>query len=406
MDILYDYQLEAVNKLNNGSILCGGVGSGKSRTSLAYYFKEMGGSFKNFEKCRLKDPLDLYIITTARKRDTMEWEGELSVWGLSTNPKCGFYNNKIIIDSWNNIKKYNSVKNAFFIFDEQRVIGNGAWVRSFLNITKNNKWILLSATPGDKWEEYIPVFIANGFYKNRSDFINQHVIFKRFSKFPQVDRYINVPKLVRLRKDILVDMTFKRKTVRHFIDVNCDYNRSQYDICYKERWNPFDKEPLINAATTCYTLRKIVNSDPSRMLRILDIYEKKKRLIIFYNYNYELDILRNLSKLDPGDGSFVIAEWNGQKHQEIPSTKNWIYLVQYTAGAEGWNCTKTDTIIFYSQNYSYKILEQSCGRIDRLNTTYTDLYYYNLVSKSKIDIAIKRVLKERKKFNESIFIGG
>ena len=64
----------ALDRLNNGSILCGDTGSGKSLTALAYYFsKENGGSFED-EYIPMKDPpQDLYIITTARKRDTLEW---------------------------------------------------------------------------------------------------------------------------------------------------------------------------------------------------------------------------------------------------------------------------------------------------------------------------------------------
>ena len=73
-------------------------------------------------------PKDLYIITTAKKRDTLEWEGELSPFLLSTNPDVNLYQNKVVIDSWNNISKYKDITDAFFIFDEQRVVGSGTWV--------------------------------------------------------------------------------------------------------------------------------------------------------------------------------------------------------------------------------------------------------------------------------------
>ena len=397
---LYDYQLDAVNRMQNGCVLCGGVGSGKSRTSLAYYYKEQGGVLGTKNYVRMKNPKDLYIITTARKRDTLEWEGELSYFLLSTNPKVNGYKNRVIVDSWNNIQKYKNVTDSFFIFDEQRVVGSGVWVKSFLKIAKSNDWILLSATPGDTWQDYIPVFIANGFYRNRTEFCNEHVIYSRFSKFPKIDRYINTGRLIRLRDRILVDMDFKRETIAHHEDIIVQYDISKYKETMRNRWDPYNNEPITNASGLCYVLRKIVNSDESRQIALMDILESRPRVIVFYNFDYELDILMNLAY---GKG-VEVAQWNGHKHQPIPDSDKWVYLVQYNAGAEGWNCIKTDTIVFYSQNYSYKVMQQSAGRIDRLNTPYIDLYYYHLKSRSGIDLAISKALRDKKKFNETRWV--
>lgn len=398
---LRDYQLEAVSNMKNGCVLCGGVGSGKSRTALAYYYIENEGLIEKDSYEPMGDPpKDLYIITTARKRDTLEWEGEMTPFLLSTNPDVNAYSNKVVVDSWNNIKKYSDIKDAFFIFDEQRVVGSGVWVKSFLKIAKSNKWILLSATPGDTWMDYVPVFIANGFYKNRSEFIREHVVYSRISKFPKVDRYINTGRLIRLRNKILVNMDFKRQTVSHHEDVYVRYDISAYKDVSRNRWDPFKDKPIENAAELCYIWRKIVNSDEARQTVLLELLEKHPRAIIFYNFDYELEILKSLCYGDDVE----IAEWNGHRHQPIPESKKWIYLVQYNAGAEGWNCIKTDTIIFYSQNYSYKIMQQASGRIDRLNTPYTDLYYYHLKSRSGIDLAISKALKDKKNFNEGRFV--
>ena len=396
---LYDYQREAVKNLHNGSILCGGVGSGKSRTALAYYYGVNGKDPE--ENDILTDPCDLYIITTARKRDDHEWEGELASFLMSTVPERNKYNNKIVVDSWNNIKKYIEVENAFFIFDEQRVVGTGAWVKSFLKITKNNKWILLSATPGDTWSDYAPVFIANGYFKNLTDFRRQHVIWANHGSFWKIDGYLDTGRLIRLRNRILVKMDYTRPTQVHHIDIWCEYNPLEYKSLFKERWNYTKEKPIENAAELCYELRRSVNSDPDRINKLLDIFNEKRRVIVFYNYDYELDILKDL---DYGD-DVEIAEWNGHKHQPVPKDGKWVYLVQYNAGAEGWNCIQTDTMIFYSQNYSYKAMAQASGRIDRLNTPYKDLYFYHLKSRSGIDLAIAKALSSKKKFNESNFIG-
>lgn len=384
---LYEYQLDAVKRLKTGSILCGGVGSGKSLTALYYYYLQQGGELGKYVK--LKDAKPLYIITTARKRDTLEWEKELAP----------FLFEKVVIDSWNNLKKYKEVTDAFFIFDEQRLLQYGAWTKAFLKIAKFNDWILLSATPGDKWEDYMAVFIANGFFRNKRDFVDQHIIYKPFTNFPQIDRYVNTGRLIRLRNNILVEMEFDRPTESHHEDIICKYDIQKYKAISRERWNPWDDEPIENASEYCYALRRVVNSDESRQVAILEIFEKHNKLIIFYNFNYELEILKNIYYGEDVE----IAEWNGHKHQEIPECEKWVYLVQYTAGAEGWNCVKTDTIIFYSQNYSYKTMVQASGRIDRLNTPYKDLYYYHLKSKAGIDLAIGKALSEKKKFNESGF---
>lgn len=396
---LRDYQLEAMNKMSNGCILNGGVGSGKSRTSLYYYFKQCGGTLEGGYH-EMTNPVNLYIITTARKRDTLEWENELAPLRLSSKDELNYYKNKIVIDSWNNIGKYLDIKDSFFIFDEQRVVGSGTWVKSFLKITKVNKWILLSATPGDTWIDYIPVFVANGFYKNRTEFIREHVVYSNFTKWPKVSRYVNTGRLIRLRNKILINMDFERQTIPHHEDVYCSYNVSNYKDVIKTRFNPFTNEPLQDAGGLCYCLRRVVNSDVSRQIELLELIEKHPKAIIFYNFDYELEILKNIYY---GNG-FEIAEWNGHKHEELPDGDKWVYLVQYTAGCEGWNCVKTDTIIFYSQNYSYKVMVQAAGRIDRLNTPYTDLYYYHLKSRSGIDLAISKALNAKKNFNEGKFI--
>ena len=401
---LRDYQLDAINKMKNGCILNGGVGSGKSLTALSYYYLQNEGSVDFLTggdyipmDCT---PMDLYIITTARKRDTFEWEGEMSHFLLSTHDECSIYSNKVVVDSWNNIQKYKDVMNAFFIFDEQRVVGSGAWVKAFLTITKKNKWILLSATPGDTWSDYIPVFIANGFYKNKTEFMREHAVFSRFSKFPKVEKYIGTGRLIRQRRDILVDMKFERKTVQHHFDIYVTYDSTQYKDVMKRRWDIWNDEPIVNASGLCYALRKIVNTHDSRSTKLLELFETHKKIIVFYNFDYELDVLKSLYY---GEG-VIVAEWNGHKHEPTPTGNKWVYLVQYTAGAEGWNCITTDTIIFYSLNYSYKIMHQSAGRIDRLNTPYTDLYYYYMKTRSGIDLAIERALNEKRKFNESSFI--
>lgn len=394
---LYDFQMEAVKKARNGSILNGSVGSGKSRTGLFYYFKEQGGWIEGSDYIPMKNPKDLYIITTAKKRDSLEWEGELANYRLSTNPETNYYKNKVVVDSWNNIKKYADIQGQFFILDEDRVTGSGAWVKAFLKIAKHNDWIILSATPGDVWNDFWAVFVANGFYKNKTEFQREHIVYSRYTKYPQIERYLNTQRLERLRDRILIDMTVQRHTKPHHEDVYCTYDVPFYKEVFKKRWDPFKDEPVQQASSLCYVLRRIVNTDESRQVTLLELLEDHPKAIIFYNFDYEREILLNLGYAE----GTKIAEWSGHAHQPVPTGSKWVYLTQYTSGCEGWNCITCDTIIFYSQNYSYKVMTQAAGRIDRLNTKFIDLYYYHLKSRSGIDLAISKALQEKKKFNES-----
>lgn len=374
---LFEHQEEALTKIKSGSILNGGVGSGKTLTSLVYY------------KRNYSDKL-LIVITTAKKRDSGDWESDAELAGVKID----------VVDSWNNIKKYISLKNAFFIFDEQRVVGYSSWGKAFIKICKVNKWILLTATPGDSWMEYMTVFIANGFYRNKTDFVDQHVEFDQYVKYPKILRYHNEGKLIKLRQMILVPMRFERKTVRRRQYIRSNFDKESYSKILQKRWNIYTESPIENGSEMLQCLRKLVASDEDRIFNASFLMDIHDRLIIFYNYDYERDILIYICNALKRH----YWEWNGHNHNEIPDVERWLYLVQYTAGAEGWNCTTTNTILFYSLNYSYKIMEQAEGRIDRLNTKYKSLDYYFLISDSDIDKSVRKAIATKKKFNESAYI--
>ena len=397
---LYEHQKLAVEKLKSGSILCGGVGTGKSLAAITYFYtKVCGGSLprRNDIVREVSTPVDLYIITTAKKRDSLEWDKELVPFGLSKNERL--QDISVYIDSWNNIKKYVGVSNAFFIFDEQRLVGTGQWVKSFWKIAKSNHWVVLTATPGDNWLDYAPIFIANGFYKNITEFRNMHVVYKSFTDFPQVDHYIHTGRLEALRAEIVVPMDYAKEATQHHLWTLVGYDDELYSFAEKNYWNIYEEKPVEQASELCYMLRKIVNNDQRRVQAVRDILANHPRSIVFYNFDYELEMLRKFAEAE----QYPYSEWNGHKHQPLLSGPKWLYLVQYTAGAEGWNCITTDTIIFFSQNYSWKIMQQAAGRTDRLNTPYTDLYYYHLFSGAPIDKRIRAATTRKKKFSETNF---
>lgn len=375
---LYPHQEDALARMHNGCVLWGDVGTGKSRVAAAYYIDN-------------EAPKDVYVITTAKKRDSLDWIVEFGRFGVGREDSL---EGTLTIDSWNNIHKYEGVTGAFFILDEQRLVGSGSWVKSFIKISKQNTWILLSATPGDTWLDYIPVFVANGFYKNRTEFKREHVVFSPFSKFPKVDRYLGVRKLLDLRSQVLVEMAFDRLTTREVNYVDMEFDCELFDRVWKRRWNVYENRPLKDVAEMYRVGRKVVNSDPSRVRTIRELLAEHPRLIVFYNFDYELELLRALSD------QVEVAEWNGHKHEALPVGDTWVYLVQYAAGSEGWDCTTTGSMVLYSLTYSYKHWHQAFGRIDRLNTDYQILSYFVLSSRSTIDKMILHSLKMKKNFNE------
>ena len=385
MPELEPHQLKAVNNLSNGKILYGGVGSGKSMTVMAYYMKK-------------EAPKDIYVITTAKKRDSLDWEGEAAAFGISTEAEFSV-GGKLTVDSWNNLSKYIWVEDAFFIFDEQRLVGSGAWTKYFQKIAKNNNWVLLSATPGDTWMDYIPVFVANGLYKNPTQFKREHVVYAPFSKYPRIVRYLGVPTLEKYRNMLLVEMPYKKHTKRIVEDIRVEHDADLFNTVVKKRWHVYEDRPIKDVGEMFRMMRKVVNSDPSRLQAVSDLLSEHPKLIVFYNFDYELEALRN----HIWGENVEVAEWNGHRHEPIPSSDSWVYLVQYVAGAEGWNCIETDSVVFYSLTYSYKNFEQAQGRIDRMNTPFTDLYYYVLVSDSMIDRAVRNSLNGKKLFNERAF---
>lgn len=377
---LYPHQEEVLPRMHNGCILWGGVGSGKSLVAAAYYMK-------------VEADADVYVITTAKKRDSLDWEGDFAKFGVGRKLE-GTTAGRLTVESWNNIGKFRDVENAFFIFDEQRLVGSGEWSQTFIRIARRNRWILLSATPGDTWLDYIPVFIANGHYKNRSEFKREHVVYNTYAKFPKVDRYVNVNRLVRIRNSILVEMPYQRRTTRKVVYVETEFDCEIYEQASRHRWHVFSSRPIRDVAELFGVLRRIVNSDTSRMEALSKLLAKHPKMIVFYNFDYELEMLRGFSS------STTVAEWNGHRHEEIPKTDRWLYAVQYAAGAEGWNCIETDAMCFWSLTYSYKLFEQAQGRTDRLNTPFLELVYYVLVSSAPIDRAILKSLKAKRNFNE------
>lgn len=380
---LHPHQQEALKKLKNGSILWGNVGTGKSRVALAYYVEN-------------ESPKNIIVITTAKKRDSLDWEGEAAKFAISPY-EDSTYHGILNVDSWNNLDKWSAMQNCFFIFDEQRLVGSGAWVKSFLKIAKNNHWILLSATPGDTWLDYIPVFVANGFYKNRTEFKREHVVYVPHAKFPRVDRYLGVQKLNRLRNQILVHMPYVKETIRHTKTIYVDHDEVLLENVIKTRWNVYNNKPIRDMAELFTVMRRVVNSNASRLEAVKEVLSRHQRLIVFYNFDYELEALRGLESLT------TVAEWNGHKHETVPEEDSWVYLCQYVAASEAWETAETNAMLFYSLTYSYKNWEQAHGRIDRMNTPFQHLFYYILRSRTVVDSAILTTLKSKKSFNASYF---
>lgn len=393
------YQQDAVDRMKNGCILNAGVGTGKSFMGLLYYWTEVcDGVYTDDEYKPMKNPRPLLIITTPKKRDSLEWEKDMLPFLLSPDDDANPYSSDapVRIDSWQNIKKYTNVVGYFVIFDENCLSSWGTWTKSFLKIAKKNQWILLTATPGDNWSDYIPVFIANGFYKNKTEFKENHIIMNPFTRYPSIKGYFNQGKLMKYRKQITVTVNDSRITIPIHKDIRCDYDKETEKLVLRNRWHPFEDRPLRDATEMAVVMRKIAFGDYSRIDKCKELHEVNPRIIIFYDYDFELDMLVEMCETE----GYVYAQWNGHKHDPIPDEARWLYLVQYTAGNAAWNCISTNCMIFFNDNYSYKKMKQAAGRIDRLNTPYHELFYYHLTSSSFIDKRIKKTLLDKSAFND------
>lgn len=373
------HQEEAVGKLKVGNILLGGVGSGKTYTSLFFYLKY----FKH---------LPLLIITIPKKRDDGDWEQSTRNLKISDS--------LVTVDSWNNIKKYKDIRKTFIIFDEQKASGYGTWAKTFITIASNNPWILLSATPGDKWEHYAPAFIANGFFKNITEFRERHIEYDNYVSYPKIKKYLNTARLEKMRRFITVPMPVERHTTRHRIIVDCEYDTDIYETVFKKRWNVYEDKPIENSSQMQHTIRKVVNNDATRKWAANWIMQLYHRIIIFYNYDFELGILIDICQ----ETGLNYRQYNGHAHETVDDLDSWVYLVHYTSGAEAWENTECNTMMFYSLNYSWRIMEQCEGRIDRLNTPFKDLEYYYLESNAPIDRDIRRAVKNKKDFNATLWL--
>lgn len=372
-----DYQKRAINQMHNGCILCGGVGAGKSLTSLGYIDKVYPSG-------------TVYIITPARKRNTGEWFDDIR--------KNDMDETRFVVDSWNNLSKYKDVKDAFFLFDEQKVSGKGTWAKSLIRIAKSNQWILLSATPGDTYDDYATVLIANGFVRNRTTWYDEYCVTKSQPFFHIVDhKNKDVIDMMIRRIFIKMDYQSDKKRIERVIPIQARSAGEEKEILMTHK-APGAQMPFTTFAAAIAYVRMNCYDKSKKTEALRKIIEKHKKIIVFYNFLSEkLEIERAAI-----DANVTINFYNGQRHDPIPDTDEWVYGVQYNSGAEAWNCITTNAMVFYSPNYSYKTMEQAHGRIDRVNSPYECLYYYMLLNELNIDNKVMNALSSKKDFNEKM----
>lgn len=402
---LRQFQHECVQALRSGKVLAAGVGAGKSIMALYWYVTKCctvrTSHNANGELFQIMPGSpDLVIITTAKKRDNHEWDDELYRYALhqgENSKKMGRVH--VTIDSWNNITKYVDTS-AVFIFDEQRAIGSGAWSKAFVRIARRNPWVMLSATPADTWSDWCPIFVADGFYRNRTEFFRRHAVYSRYTKYPRIDRWIDEDYLNRCRDRVLVTCEVPRETERVVHQLTCAYDKETVRKAMKTRWNPETEEPFLNATELCFYLRRVIDTDPTRLSYAAHVVRDHRKVIIFYTLRAELEQILKLEEVT----GVPVYQYNGGRHDDLPQGNSWVYAVQFQAGSEGWNCTSCNTVLYWSLPYSYKQAEQAAGRIDRLDTSYKTLNYYIMRSFAPLDLGIIRALRNKENFNASGFL--
>lgn len=300
------------------------------------------------------------------------------------------------------------------MLDESSLIQNENAKRSRFILKKLNPTnvILLSGTPtGGKYEKLWSQCRLLGWKISKdafwSSYINYH--FEHDTGFPRkvVDGYKNVERLkhklhehgaIFMKSEDVFDLPAKIDTR---VNVYCTpaYRKFRQKSIVKIDGVEFVGDNILTKMLYERMLCGSYNSDKIAALKDL-IESTEDRLIIFYNFNGELEVLRDLCASVERPVSIICG--NIKDLSSYEKSKDSVTLVQYQAGAMGLNLQKSNKIVYFTPPLSSEFFEQSKKRIHRIGQDRTCFYYY-LICSGSIEEKIYRTLAMRKDYTERLF---
>lgn len=393
---LYPKQLEILKQIKDYSLLPLGTATGKTLIALHYYINN-----------HLDKPLVIYCPLA--KYLEGGWVSEFN----SLKSKYNLITKDITVVPYSQINKYAVADNSFVILDEAHYVKNPMAKRSkaIREILNNKPFIMLSATPGTKVEDYCHYLMLWNKFKYKTHFENEFLIKDSLMlgsrKIPVVKGYKNLDKF----SSILKQHSTSRLTVNDIVelpelilkDVSLTPSKEYKDI-KKNRILKLDNDVILldTQIKLCTYLRQYV-SPKEKISHLEDIVSECKQLnenlLIFYNFKSELREIEKIVKIDyliNGDVKIFPSK------EDFKNLNSKITVVQIRAGGTGIELQYNSQVLFYSPTYSYQDYEQALGRAYRPGQNKKVLVRrFNTINTIEADVW--EAIKNKKDFDEKMW---
>lgn len=424
---LYEHQKKAL-KATEGFTRCAffhDMGSGKTYTG-AEKMDELGASVNLIicQKSKIDDWVDhfrtyysyvpkfTYDLTDPKQLKAFMIHSLQTEADTSCEACYGVINYEL---AWRR-KELTWLEDFTLMLDESSLIQNEQSKRSkFILKLQPKNVILLSGTPtGGKYETLWSQLHLLGWNISKEMYYNHYIDYHwdEANGFPLrvIDGYKNVD---RLKKKMRAYGCHFLKT-EDFIDLPEQIDQTiripiskEYRIFRKDRICTINDTELVGDTT----LTKLLNErqlcgqyNQEKLEAFRDLVESTNdRLIVFYNFNAELEKLWDIAN----ECNKPVSVVNGKERDTFNYTRdeNSITFIQYQAGAMGLNLQKANRIIYYTPPLSSELFEQSKKRIHRIGQGKTCFYYY-LTCKGSVEEKIYKTLAMRKDFTDKLFEEG
>ena len=306
------------------------------------------------------------------------------------------------------------LKDFTLMLDESSLIQNEQAKRSkfILNKLQPANVILLSGTPtGGKYEKLWSQLHLLGWKISKKLFYNSFVDFHYEDNegfpFMVIDGYKNEERLKRkmrehgcifMKTEEVIDLPEQiHQTIK--VPTAKEYRKFRKDcICM------VDGSELVGDTTLTKMLyeRQLCGQYSKDKLQAFQelLESTNDRLIVFYNFNAELEALKGIC--DSVERPYSVVNGESKDLYAYEHESGSITLIQYQAGAMGLNLQKANKIVYFTPPLSSELFEQSKKRIHRVGQSKTCFYYY-LTCGGSIEEKIYRTLAMRKSYTEALF---